>query len=211
MGISAEQESELLPAAIAGDKEALQRLLYHHLDAIETVVRSRFSSELAGHMESTDLTQEVLVKIYRMIGRYREIEGSNFRSWMETVAEKHIIDVVRRLRRIKRGGNIRRVPIGRTSTEDSLDGILNWVCEDSRLPDLSARRKEAKEAIQVCLPCLDTVHRDVVVAHYFEQLETNEIAARINRSPGAVRELLRRSREKLRNMLGTASAWFSSR
>jgi hypothetical protein len=32
----------------------------------------------------------------------------------------------------------------------------------------------------------------------------------MGRSPGAVRELMRRARENLKNQLGSASAWLSS-
>ena len=48
-----------------------------------------------------------------------------------------------------------------------------------------------------------------MVAHYFNHLDTGEIAARMNRSPGAVRELLRRGREGLRELMGTASIWLT--
>jgi RNA polymerase sigma factor (sigma-70 family) len=52
--------------------------------------------------------------------------------------------------------------------------------------------------------------REALAAHYFEHLDTAEVAERMGRSPGAVRELMRRARENLKNQLGSASAWLSS-
>jgi RNA polymerase sigma factor (sigma-70 family) len=66
-------------------------------------------------------------------------------------------------------------------------------------------------ALQVCIAELKPEQREAVVAHYFEQLDTTTIAARMGKSSGAVRELLRRAREKLKSLLGSASAWLSSR
>ncbi len=70
---------------------------------------------------------------------------------------------------------------------------------------------EAREAVQVCLARLDEDQRQAIVAFYFEHQETDQIANRMNRSPGAVRELLRRARANLAKDLETASKWLSSR
>ena len=78
MAISSEHEIELLRNAVAGDQDALQRLLLHTYGTIEVAVRSRFSEKLAGHMQVEDLVQEIIVKVYRSIGRYHDIENREF-------------------------------------------------------------------------------------------------------------------------------------
>jgi RNA polymerase sigma factor (sigma-70 family) len=96
-------------------------------------------------------------------------------------------------------------------SDESLDSVWEWVFSESNPPDRPARRREEREAVQVCLARLQEDQREAVIAFYFEQRNTHEIAERMNRSPGAVRELLRRARANLAKDLGTASKWLSAR
>ncbi|REK08467.1 MAG: RNA polymerase sigma factor [Planctomycetota bacterium] len=203
-------EEELVAKAVAGDRAALQGLLLMHYETIETTVRARFTKELAAQLEVDDLIQEVLVDVHRGIGSYASREGSSFKAWLRRVAENRIIDTVRRYQRLKRSGRRRRVDVHRPSSE-MLDSVLEWIFTDSDPPDRPARHEEARQAIQVCIAGLKPEQRDAVTAHYFEHLDTSEIAERLGRSSGAVRELLRRARENLKSLLGSASAWLSSR
>jgi RNA polymerase sigma factor (sigma-70 family) len=122
-----------------------------------------------------------------------------------------VIDAARRVRRLKRGGQVAQVDL-HTFEEDSFDGVWEWVFRDSKnAPDRPVRQREAREAIQVSLARLPEDQRDAVVSFYFGQQDAQEIARRLGRSPGAVRELLRRARANLARELGTASKWLSAR
>jgi RNA polymerase sigma-70 factor (ECF subfamily) len=211
MGAQPDSSLHLLPKAVAGDRAALQVLLLAHFSAVESAVRARFSPELAAHLEIEDLIQEVLVDVHRGIKTYRETENANFVAWLRRVAENRIVDTVRRLRRLKRGGERRRLAPEPCHPGESLDDIWEWVYRDSNPPDRPLRREEARHAIQICLAGLPADQREAIVAHYFEHLDTNEVARRMGRTAGAVRELMRRARQNLSKLLGTASAWLSSR
>jgi RNA polymerase sigma-70 factor (ECF subfamily) len=200
----------LVTAAAAGDRGALQKLLLSYYDEIEAAVRPRFSQELAAHMEMEDVIQDILFDVHRRIGAYREVDGVNFGAWLQRLCEHRIIDAVRHLRRRKRGGQNKQIDVHRGPSDESLDAIWDWLCEDENPPDRPARHEEARLAVQVCLAGLQVEQREAVVAHYFEHCDTSEIAERLGRSPGAVRELMRRARENLKRLLGTASAWLSS-
>ena len=110
----------------------------------------------------------------------------------------------------KRGGQAVHLDVHRLADE-SLDNVWEWVFAASNPPDRPVRFEEAREAVQVCLARLAEDQREAVVAHYFEHKDTQEIAECMARSPGAVRELLRRARANLANGLGAASKWLSSR
>jgi RNA polymerase sigma-70 factor (ECF subfamily) len=211
MAVDAERARQLLPRAVAGDRAALQGLLLVHYSEIETAIRRRFSPELAAHVEVEDLIQDALVDVYRGIGSYKETEGGSFVAWLDCIAENCVIDTVRRYRRRKRSGRAKRIDEHRQPSQETLNGIWDWMCEDDNPPDRPARLEEARHAIQVCLAGLQPDQREAVTAHYFGHLDTTEMAERMGRSPGAVRELMRRARENLKNLLGTASAWLSSR
>ncbi len=210
MSVDPEKSSRLSRLAVAGDRAALQGLLMLHYDEIEAAVRTRFSPELAARMECEDLIQCALLDVYRRIGSYREVDGASFGAWLQRVCEHRIVDTVRHVRRQKRGGRFEQIDGQRRPTGESVEAIWDWLCADENPPDRPARREEARQAIQVCLAGLQPDQRDAVTAHYFEHCDTAEIAERLGRSPGAVRELMRRARENLKRLLGTASAWLSS-
>jgi RNA polymerase sigma-70 factor (ECF subfamily) len=209
MAEKTEEQHKLIRAAVAGDKTALQRLLLMHYGSIEASVRSRLGDHVNVTVDAEDVIQDALVKVCRYLGRYQEHEHDSFKAWLRSIATSCVVDAVRRSQRLKRGGEARRVHIRPSSAEESLDSIWDWVCHDSQLPERTVRREEARHAIQVCLSELPAAQREAVVAHYFQHLSTAEIAARMQRTPGAVRELLRRARENLRELMGSASAWLS--
>jgi RNA polymerase sigma-70 factor (ECF subfamily) len=206
----AERERELIQQAVAGDRAALQGLLLAHYRLIETAILAKFSQELAGHLQVEDLVQEVLVDVHRGITFYVERENGTFVAWLQCITENRVIDTVRHYRRLKRGGGRQRAGLVGPSSE-SLDSIWAWISSNSDSPHRALRIKEAREMVQVCVAALKDDQRQAVVAHYFEHMDANEIADEMNRTPAAIRELLRRARKNLATLLGTASAWLSSR
>lgn len=202
-------EDELIESGASGDKVALQSLLLIHYQEIESAIRQNLGGEVAGQLEVQDLIQEVLVAVYRDIGSFSPTESGSFRAWLKRIAHNRVIDAARKARCVRRGGD--RSPLDLNAISDSLDNVWDWVFAESNPPDRPVRAAEAREAVQVCLARLADDQREAVIAYYFEHRDTEEIATRMNRSPGAVRELLRRARANLAEGLGTASMWLSSR
>ena len=203
-------EQELIASAIAGDKVALQSLLLIHYSEIEATIRQNLGSGLAAKIEVQDLMQEVLTSVYQEIDRFSLTQSASFPAWLKRIAKNRVVDAARKFRRAKRGGQAHHLDIQGFAAE-SLDGMWDWVFRDSNPPDRPARRREEREAVQICLARLENDQREAVIAFYFEQQSTQDIAQRMNRSQGAVRELLRRARANLAKDLGTASKWLSAR
>jgi RNA polymerase sigma-70 factor (ECF subfamily) len=203
-------DQDLIASAAAGDKVALQSLLLIHYSEIEATIRQNLGGRLAAKVEVQDLMQDVLTSIYQEIGRFSPTEAGSFRAWLNRIATNRVVDAARKLGRAKRGGQALHLDIQRFSDE-SFDSVWDWVFSESNPPDRPARRREERETVQVCLARLPEDQREAVIAFYFEQRDTKEIAQRMDRSPGAVRELLRRARANLAKDLGAASKWLSSR
>jgi RNA polymerase sigma-70 factor (ECF subfamily) len=203
-------QEDLITNAVAGDNVALQSLLFMHYSDIETTVRQNLGADLAAKVEVQDLMQEVLLAAYQEIGHFAPSDAGSFRAWLKRIATNRVVDAARKFGRAKRGGQAAHIAIHRSATE-SLDEIWEWVFSESNPPDRPARRREAHEALQVCLARLENGQREAVVAHYFEAKDVQQVAKRMDRSPGAVRELLRRARANLAKDLDTASKWLSSR
>jgi RNA polymerase sigma-70 factor (ECF subfamily) len=188
----------------------LQSLLLIYYSDIELTIRQNLGADLAAKVEVKDLMQEVLLAAYQEIDHFSPSDAGSFRAWLKRIATNRVVDAARKFQRIKRGGQVKQADVQRF-TADSLDGVWDWVFAESNPPDRPVRRQEAREAVQVCLARLPDDQRQAMIAFYFEQQDTHEVARRMDRSPGAVRELLRRARANLAKDLGTASKWLSSR
>ena len=88
-----DSEHDLLPRCRRGDEAAWRELVALHTRRIFALAY-RFAGRAD---EAEDLTQEVFVKVYQTLDRYREGEGS-FNAWIMAVARNHAIDHYRRRR-----------------------------------------------------------------------------------------------------------------
>ena len=86
---------------------------------------------------------------------------------------------------------------------------FNLVDDVAALNRLAAR--EAVGAIRVGIAGLPDDQREAIRLHVLEGRSLAETAAAMNRSPGAVRALIHRGKQQLRDGLGRASVWLSGR
>lgn len=88
-----DSDSQLLARCRAGDESAWQVLVARHTRRVYGVVY-RFTGRVD---EAEDLTQEVFLKVFQNLERYRIEEGA-FGAWLSTVARHQAIDRYRRRR-----------------------------------------------------------------------------------------------------------------
>lgn len=84
-------DADLLPRCRVGDEVAWRELVTRHTRRVFGLAY-RFTGRVD---EAEDLTQEVFVKVYQTLGRYRESDGP-FGGWLMAVARNHAIDHYRR-------------------------------------------------------------------------------------------------------------------
>jgi RNA polymerase sigma factor (sigma-70 family) len=70
---------------------------------------------------------------------------------------------------------------------------------------------EAVQAVHVGLAGLPDDQREAIRLHYLDGASVKETAAAMERSPDAVRGLLHRAKQALRNTLGRSSRWLSKK
>ena len=82
-----------------------------------------------------------------------------------------------------------------------------WMAADGTTSDKLAR-DEAVRAVQVAVAVLPSDQRAAVALHHLQGQSVEATAAKLCRSPAAVRGLLQRARKSLRELLGRSSRWF---
>ena len=209
MNLELADEIVLISAATSGDRGALERLLLAHYPRLELRVRSRLSPEAAGQVGVEDVLQEAFVDVFRGIDQFRPTTEGSFKAWLNSIVEHRMLDKLRRLKRKKRGGDRIQVTRSANDADSSLADLVALLSDHGITPSGCVAREEAIRAIHVGLAGLPSDQRAVVVHRYLEQQSIESTAAAMQRTPGAVRGLLHRAKQSLRDALGRSARWFA--
>jgi RNA polymerase sigma-70 factor (ECF subfamily) len=169
--------------------------------AFETLVE-RYQNRLMGilfHLvgnreEAEDLCQEVFLRIYRARKGYRP--RAKFSTWLFTIANHLALNHLR-----SKGRNV-SVPMGRT-TNDSSAGFLvaQQLAGREGTPSTQMRQAELADLVREAVAVLSEDQKLAVLLNKFEEMSYAEIADVMGRSPAAVKSLLARARNQLREQL----------
>ncbi len=134
--------------------------------------------------DAEDITQEVLLRVYKKMAQFREDAGS-LRGWVQAIARNTIVDHYRQVKH--RFDNLG------TNTMDQ----LNLVEERSPDPVHAAQRAEATELIRCGLQQLSPNLRQAVLLRDIEGMEYHEIAAGLDVPEGTVKSRVNRAHVQL--------------
>lgn len=130
------------------------------------------------HADADDILQQTKMVMWRSFSQF-EI-GTNFIAWARKIAFHQILGYRRQSKRV-------HLPL----SDEMLEQIGHEV---ARLSDQGQARRDALES---CLHSLPAEHRQIVLLRYFEELEVDQIAAKIESTSGAVYRALSRLRYTL--------------
>lgn len=176
----------LVERARGGDRAAFEALVERHRARLEAFVGSRLGSHLQAGIAPEDVVQESLLQAFSSIERFRWEGSDAFMRWLTGIAEHVIRKEARRqgrdlgLRLEPRGD----VPVSPISTARAM------------------RRGERFDRLRAAVAGLREDYRQVILLSRIEGLKVREIAARMHRSEGAVRNLLLRALGKLQRSFG---------
>lgn len=163
-----------------------------------TRIYESFAPAVAGYLRAQgaddpdDLTSEVFLRVFSSCRSFSGNEAQ-FRAWVFTIAHSRLVDA----RRAKN-----RTP---------QMGVLEDECRDGRCPTTAGAEDEAMERLAVdevhqLLDALTTDQRDVLVLRLISQMSVEEVAATLEKPPGAIKALQRRALASLRRRLAEGAA-----
>jgi RNA polymerase sigma-70 factor, ECF subfamily len=165
-------DAELLRRARQGDSDAFIKLTEPLRPHVYGVLAG-----MTGREDAEDLAQEVFVRAFRALPRFRG--DASLRTWITRIAVNLAFRHTKRRRE--------NVP---------LDDLLESAWPSVEAPD-TAMRLAVRDAVQQLTPKL----RAAVVLFYFEGLELNEVAAALRINRGTVASRLHEARRILRGVL----------
>jgi RNA polymerase sigma-70 factor (ECF subfamily) len=169
-------DAELVAAAQAGDRDALERLLRDHHDRLFAICRRLTGNDA----DASDATQEALISLVRGLPRFDR--RSRFTTWAYRIAVNAALDELRRRRRRAEPG-----------IEES-----QLAAGDRDEPEVSASRLDIDAALRQLPP----EFRAPVVLRDLCGLDYAEISEVLSIPPGTVRSRIARGRAALIPLLG---------
>ncbi|MBM9622585.1 sigma-70 family RNA polymerase sigma factor [Streptomyces zhihengii] len=176
---------QLLVLVARGDQDAFSAVY----DSVSGAVLGLVRTVLRDPAQSEEVTQEVLIEVWRSAARYQPARGSAM-TWIMTLAHRRAVDRVRSAQaatdRERRAALLERTP--------AYDEVTEQV--EARLEHEQVRR---------CLRGLTELQRQSVTLAYYRGLAYREVAELLAVPLGTVKTRLRDGLIRLRDCLGVSA------
>ena len=177
LSLTTESDDALLERIAADDQAAFRLLVERHIDRAYGLALRIMNNQA----DAEDIVQETLLKIWTHRGRWEE-GRAKFSTWLYRVITNRCIDVKRR----PRNEDIEQVP---------------EVADDKPLAIAEIQRHEVNSMLEAAMERLPEQQRIALIFSYTENLNNSEIAEVMQTSVAAVESLLKRGRQRLRELL----------
>ena len=184
-----QENADLVARAQRSDRAAVEQLLVRHLPNLEAFVRLRMGPELRGLMTAPDLVQSVCREALGDLSDFEFRGEAPFRHWLFVRAENKLREKHRYHHRDKRDQQ-KAVSMAAASTAFSAYCTLHTPSKDLAV-------QETMRRVEAAFDQLPEDYREAVTLHRLCGLSHAEIAERMNRSEGAVRNLVYRGISRL--------------
>src|SRR5258708_6421376 len=175
----------------------MQRLLHAHRPRVLAYVRMQLPARLSRVVDAEDVLQDTCFEAFRQISRFAPQGEDCFFRWLATIARNHMVDLLRRQRALKRGGDGQQ--------DQELIVVLEELAIHRHTPSKSAARRELLATLEQAIERLPEDYRMVIKLRHVEGLAVGDVALRLGRSEGAVSMLILRGLKALRMDLKSMS------
>jgi len=182
LSLSGVADRELVASAAQGLEGGFEELVRRYQRPI-----SAYVYRMVGDYDcALDLTQEIFIKIYASLSRYRP--EFKFSTWIYKIAHNAAIDHLRR-----NAGRERSINTGTESEPQQL------AIESKGLsPEQQSEREERRLEIESVVRLLPTAYRELIVLRHSQDLTYEEIVEVTGLPLGTVKNRLFRAREMMR-------------
>ncbi len=180
--LSAIADSELVARAVVGREESFEELVRRYQRPIAAYVY-----RMVGDYDAAlDLTQEVFIKVYGSLARYRS--EFKFSTWIYKIAHNAAID------------HLRRSTTRDQSLTTEVDGATFELPIKSQkpTPEQESERRERRAEIEAVVSQLPHAYKELILLRHSHDLSYDEIAEVTNLPLGTVKNRLFRAREMMR-------------
>jgi RNA polymerase sigma-70 factor (ECF subfamily) len=190
---------DLLDRTARGDAAARQDLLGRHRDRLRRMVAVRLDPRLAPRVDPSDIVQEALADAAGRLDDYLREPPLPFYPWLRQFAWERLVKAHRRHIHSRRRSVTREEPM--PLPDESVQQLARRLLAGDTSPSRRLLRDERRAELRAALAALDPRDREVLVLRHLEQMDTDEVAAVLGLSEGAVRTRQYRALLRLRALL----------
>lgn len=180
-------DQTLLDMYQQGDREAVSQLLERHTRRVRDYVRMMVKDNDV----ADDLTQEVLIKVVKVLDEGRYTDKGRFLPWMLRIAHNRVLDYFRAQKQVK--------TVNESGAGFDILGSKNFA--EPSIEDQLVSEQQAEE-VRALIELLPAEQSEVVKMRYYEGLSFKEIAEHtgvsINTALGRMRYALINMRQMIK-------------
>ncbi|MEQ9410911.1 MAG: RNA polymerase sigma factor [Fuerstiella sp.] len=165
---------ELWKRAKEGDKAAFDQLFSIHTERLLVFISAKMGGRLRERIEPQDVLQDAYAAAFQGFQQFDYTDDGAYLRWMCRIIDNRLRDTNDYFAAAKR--QIHEIPRSAPTG-----------------PVTAFARAENRERLQAALVLLSDEHREVILLRYFQGLTSDEAAERMQRSAGAIRNLLSRA------------------
>jgi RNA polymerase sigma-70 factor (ECF subfamily) len=182
----------LVRRCIAGDAVAWEEIVQRYSRRIYNICY-RFAGSAD---DAQDLTQEVFIKMYRMMSSYDVGRGA-FMTWVTTITRNLLVD---HFRKTKQERMTESLDVSSSEHEDAMP-LSERIPDRGSPPDAHVQSREAGETVHQALQKLSPELREAVILRDLQDMEYREIASVLRVPEGTVKSRINRGRAELARVL----------
>jgi RNA polymerase sigma-70 factor (ECF subfamily) len=178
-------DGALVQSAIAGRETCFEELVRRYQRPIAAYVYRM----IGDYDAALDLTQEVFIKVYNSLARYRS--EFKFSTWIYKIAHNAAID------------HLRRHAVRQQALTNGFDIERREVSLESRrlTPEQESEHNERRSEIESVVQMLPAAYRELILLRHSQDLSYDEIAEVTGLPLGTVKNRLFRARDAMRDHL----------
>jgi len=181
---------QLLQSALAGNRQAIGRLLDH----FRMQMRESLHGDLQGHLQQrideSDVIQQTCVQAVQRFEQFRGSSLEEFWGWLRQIEQNVLIDLVRHHGAQKR-----------SLEQEARSAEIQQLPAHATTPSQNAMRGERRQQLEQAILQLPDGQREAIRLRYLEGLAVSEISQQMERSEDAVAGLLKRGVSQLKEIL----------
>lgn len=186
----------------------LHEVLVPRVAALRAYLARHIPPSLRRTLTVDDILQEVWVAAYRAAANVECGRQASVDRWLNTIAHSKLVDAVRYVRRLKRGGD-RRYVREVASPNTSFSTLFARLQSPGRTPSNDVHLVETAHVMLMALNRLNERQRRAVELQFLHGRSRREIADELDTSEKAVKELVYRGLQQMRDVLGPATKYFT--
>lgn len=198
---ASELTDDIVRAAVAGVADPVRILVHQLYPQTRLMVAARLNAVRDRSNAVDEVSQRALVALLEAIPRLNNQTVGGVKSFLSSIVQRKVADYIK----------LRRESKSRADTV-SIDHLRGFGLDDTTMefvlsasdttPGRAAERSDQIQRMMSALEKLRANYRDIIIMHFFDQLEVNQVADALQISRPAASMQLMRAVRQLRAILG---------